>query len=189
LIFYWVFVPWLQCELDAYKDCVNNTAKCCDCNKILPHGVPELVYTSPEDYGALDFKVCIYCEAIEHVCKLYIDPTHAVLISWLRPLIHSWKCVTYTSLQCPPVGHNTAWMVYLNILDCVHHHEEAQTLQQRISTINLSVYEDEALPLINGLHDLPFDETEGNYYMGGVGSGLGLCKFCTSNVSNCPLIH
>ncbi|KIM58647.1 hypothetical protein SCLCIDRAFT_127820 [Scleroderma citrinum Foug A] len=72
-------------------------------------------------------------------------------------------------------------MVYLDILDCICHHEEAQTLQQRISTINLSVYEDEALPLINGLHDLPFDETEGNYYMGGVGGGLGLCVFCTSN--------
>ena len=50
LIFYWVFVPWLQCELDAYQDCMNNTAKYRDRNKILPHGVPELVYTSPEDY-------------------------------------------------------------------------------------------------------------------------------------------
>jgi len=60
------------------------------------------------------------------------------------------------------------------MLDCVHHHEEVQTLQQQIPTINLSLYEDEALPLIDGLRDLPFDETEENYYMGGVGGGLGL---------------
>lgn len=130
----------------------------------------------------------IDCEAIEHVRKLYINPTHAVF-DLMALTFDSFLEACYTSLQCPPVGCDTAWMVYLDILDCIRHHEEAQTLQQRISTINLSVYEDEALPLINGLHDLPFDETEGNYYMGGVGGGLGLCKFCTSNVSNCPLIH
>ncbi|KAG2112919.1 hypothetical protein BD769DRAFT_1391758 [Suillus cothurnatus] len=47
MIFHWVFIPWLQCELDRYQDCVNNTLKRLDCNKVLPH----------EDFGALDLKV------------------------------------------------------------------------------------------------------------------------------------
>ncbi|KIK74604.1 hypothetical protein PAXRUDRAFT_95637, partial [Paxillus rubicundulus Ve08.2h10] len=54
MVFHWVFMPWLQQELDAYRDRVNNTAKCHDRNKILPHGVPNLIYHSAEDFGALD---------------------------------------------------------------------------------------------------------------------------------------
>lgn len=57
MVFRWVFIPWLQRELNAYQDRVNNTAKRADKNKILPHGVPNDIYESPEDFGALDFKV------------------------------------------------------------------------------------------------------------------------------------
>jgi hypothetical protein len=57
MVFRWVFIPWLQRELDAYRDRVNNTAKRRDRNKVLPHGVPNLIYNTPEDFGALDFKV------------------------------------------------------------------------------------------------------------------------------------
>lgn len=74
MVFRWVFIPWLQMELNAYKDRVNNTAKRCDRNKVcrsmftsrhfndasskvLPHGIPDMIYNSPEDFGALDFKV------------------------------------------------------------------------------------------------------------------------------------
>jgi hypothetical protein len=34
LIFRWIFIPWLQRELDGYKDRINNTAKRHDCNKV-----------------------------------------------------------------------------------------------------------------------------------------------------------
>ncbi|KAG2343760.1 hypothetical protein BDR05DRAFT_975793 [Suillus weaverae] len=57
MIFCWIFIPWLQTELNAYKDRVNNTAKHRDRNKVLPHGIPELIYNSLEDFGAPDFKV------------------------------------------------------------------------------------------------------------------------------------
>ncbi|KAJ7832141.1 hypothetical protein B0H14DRAFT_2515144 [Mycena olivaceomarginata] len=57
LVFHYVFIPWLQQELDAYRDRVNNTAKRADRNKVLPHGVPNDMYEHPEDYGVLDFKV------------------------------------------------------------------------------------------------------------------------------------
>jgi hypothetical protein len=57
MVFRWVFIPWLQRELDSYQDRINHTAKRRDRNKVLPHGVPELIYRSAEDFGALDFKV------------------------------------------------------------------------------------------------------------------------------------
>lgn len=35
MIFRWIFIPWLQRELNAYKDRVNNTAKRRDRNKVI----------------------------------------------------------------------------------------------------------------------------------------------------------
>lgn len=80
MVFRWVFIPWLQMELNAYKDRINNTSKRCDRNKVcrsmfisrhfndshhasckvLPHGIPDMIYNSLEDFGALDFKVCLH---------------------------------------------------------------------------------------------------------------------------------
>lgn len=57
MIFRWVFIPYLQQELDKYRDRVNKTAKRADRNKVLPHGVPNDMFRNAEDYGALDFKV------------------------------------------------------------------------------------------------------------------------------------
>lgn len=57
LVFRWIFIPWLQQELDAYRDRIKNTAKRADKNEVLPHGVPNLIAEHPEDYGVLDFQV------------------------------------------------------------------------------------------------------------------------------------
>ncbi|KIK19056.1 hypothetical protein PISMIDRAFT_40156, partial [Pisolithus microcarpus 441] len=57
MIFHWVFIPWLQAELDNYQDHINHSQKHCDKKKVLPHGIPNLIYHCAEDYGALDFKV------------------------------------------------------------------------------------------------------------------------------------
>ncbi|KAF8119494.1 hypothetical protein EV363DRAFT_1462101 [Boletus edulis] len=58
-VFRWLFIPWLQAELDTYCDRINHTAKRRDRKKVLPHGIPELIFTSPEDFGALDFKASL----------------------------------------------------------------------------------------------------------------------------------
>ena len=34
MVFRWLFIPWLQQELDSYKSCMNNTRKCRDRNKV-----------------------------------------------------------------------------------------------------------------------------------------------------------
>ncbi|KAJ7205465.1 hypothetical protein GGX14DRAFT_312060, partial [Mycena pura] len=78
LTFRWVFIPWLQCELDAYRKRVNNTAKCADRNKILPHGVPNDMFLHPADHGILDFKIPVNLEFVDTVHNLYAPPTHEV---------------------------------------------------------------------------------------------------------------
>jgi len=58
-VFRWLFIPWLQVEINAYVNRINNTRKRADRNKVLPHGPPNDIFNSPEWYGCLDFKVSV----------------------------------------------------------------------------------------------------------------------------------
>ena len=60
LVFRWLAIPWIQAELDEWVMLRNRTAPRADRNKILPHGIPELIRNKPEKYGTLDFKVSFF---------------------------------------------------------------------------------------------------------------------------------
>ncbi|KAI6032452.1 hypothetical protein EDC04DRAFT_2922060, partial [Pisolithus marmoratus] len=36
MVFHWVFIPWLQVELNNYQDCINNSQKHCNKHKVGP---------------------------------------------------------------------------------------------------------------------------------------------------------
>ncbi|KAG0697228.1 hypothetical protein DFH29DRAFT_947187 [Suillus ampliporus] len=170
MLFRWVFIPWLQRELDAYQDRLNNTAKRRDRNKVLPHGVPNLIYHSAADFGALDFKIKVEHKALDHVRNLYIKPSHVVFD--LVPLPFG-DCVQrcYDELGCPLVTRRTVWEVYLRLLGMLQVHDGIPDHIDQLDDI-----EDlGTLPLLEDHDELPYrEETNGTYYMGGVGGGLGL---------------
>ncbi|KAG2132719.1 uncharacterized protein EDB93DRAFT_1041297, partial [Suillus bovinus] len=112
----WVFIPWLQCELDRYQDRVNNTAKRHDHNKVLPHGVPNLIYESPEEFGAMDFKISFNLpDGIDHVHQVYVKSDHPVFDLVPQALDHFIQCC-YDDLGRPPVTRQSAWHIYLDLL-------------------------------------------------------------------------
>ncbi|KAG1796277.1 uncharacterized protein HD556DRAFT_1431378 [Suillus plorans] len=169
MVFRWVFIPWLQQELDAYRDRVNNTAKRRDRNKILPHGVPNIIYHSAEDFGALDFKIKIEHEALVYVRNLYIKSSHCVFD--LVPEAFG-KCIQrrYDDLGRPVVMRQSAWDTYQLLLDalCV-----ADELPGQIQPLDDE--DEDFVPLLDDYQDLPSrEEPDGAYYMGGVGGGIGL---------------
>ncbi|KIJ12250.1 hypothetical protein PAXINDRAFT_14874 [Paxillus involutus ATCC 200175] len=43
-----------------------------------------------------------------------------------------------------------------------------------MEVVDVDAADEAELPLLEGLEELPFDETNADYYMGGVGNGLGL---------------
>ena len=57
LVFRWLAIPWIQAELDEWVTLRNRTAPQADKNKILPHGILELIQEKPHLYGTHDFKV------------------------------------------------------------------------------------------------------------------------------------
>ncbi|KAG1875957.1 hypothetical protein C8R48DRAFT_591755 [Suillus tomentosus] len=176
MIFRWVFIPWLQCELDRYQDRVNNTLKRPDRNKVLPHGVPNLIYESPEDFGALDFKVMVTQDAIDHVRNIYVKPDHPVFDLVPQPL-NDFIGRCYDDLGRPPVTRQSVWTIYLDLFHSIRHFEQ---LPAAIRSLTDATDLDEGtLPLLNNQRDLFFHEdTDGTYYMGGVhgGQGLGMCS-------------
>ncbi|KAF8549030.1 hypothetical protein OG21DRAFT_1488884 [Imleria badia] len=146
-VFRWLFIPWLQAELDLYCDQVNHTAKHYDRKKALPHGIPELIFTSPEDFGTLDFKVMIDPVVLDHVCELYVNPSHPVFDLVLEPISILLDDI-YAALGCPTITQMLIWDPFPT---------------------------DDALPLLKNQVDLPFQEdADGYYYMGGLGRGLGM---------------
>ncbi|KIK91546.1 hypothetical protein PAXRUDRAFT_149260 [Paxillus rubicundulus Ve08.2h10] len=170
MVFHWVFIPWLQQELNNYQACVNNTQKCHNKNKVLPHGVPKLVHSSPEDYGALNFKVMVSLEAMVQVRQVYINPAHPVF-DLLPPALGTFIDECYAYLGRPSVSRNSAWAIYCNLLGMLCQRAEIPRIME---VMDVDAADEAELPLLEGLEELPFDETNGGYYMGGVGNGLGL---------------
>ncbi|KAK0454010.1 uncharacterized protein EV420DRAFT_1621513 [Desarmillaria tabescens] len=56
VVFHYVFLPWLQAELDVYVSENNNTKKCHNQKISRPNSVPLLIEQAPECFGRKDFK-------------------------------------------------------------------------------------------------------------------------------------
>ncbi|KAG1745149.1 hypothetical protein EDB19DRAFT_1958789 [Suillus lakei] len=167
LVFRWVFIPWLQQELNAYRDRINNSAKRRDRNKILPHGVPNLIYEAAEDFGALDFKIKLEREALGHVRSAYIKPSHPVF-DLVPQAFGEYIAQLYDRLGRPAVTRQSAWDIYLQLLDLLQHADE---LPPQIELLDSSE-DEEVVPLLDNYEDLPASNDA--YYMGGVNGGLGM---------------
>ncbi|KAH7922898.1 hypothetical protein BV22DRAFT_1016396 [Leucogyrophana mollusca] len=182
LVFRWVFIPWLQGELSAYQDRVNNTRKRADRNKILPHGPPNHIHQEPEEYGVLDFKIKVDPNAIAHVRNLYAPPDHPVFDLVPRSFSRvAQEC--YSMMGTPLITRENVWDVYRDMLARVQHFEQLPaTLEQEWQVHNTEGDPDNAafnhIPLIAGLTELPNGEdvarSDGSIYLGGVNNGNGL---------------
>ena len=68
LVFHYIFIPWLQHELDVYVVEANDTKPRYDRTKILPHGRPREIFEHPEEYNTQNFGVsnviCIRSSAV-----------------------------------------------------------------------------------------------------------------------------
>ncbi|KAJ7106244.1 hypothetical protein C8R44DRAFT_745316 [Mycena epipterygia] len=183
LVFRWVFIPWLQRELDAYRNRLNNTAKRADRNKVLPHGVPNDMYEHPDNYGVLDFKIKVDPKAIDQVRSLYAPTDHEVF-QLVPPDFQTIIAEMYINIGEPPVTRETCWNVYLQLLAGFRALDEAHQVPHDIDVewgYALTMAGDAHAKDIELMPDLqPLKNSEdvvgpsGSYYMGGVNSGVGL---------------
>ncbi|KAG9312434.1 hypothetical protein JVU11DRAFT_6818 [Chiua virens] len=166
MVFRWIFIPWLQQELDNYKQRINRSRKRRDRNKILPHSVPELIHESPQDFGALDFKVMVDQTALDHVRQLYIKEDH-VVFDLVPPALGTFIEDCYGRIGSPSVNRSSVWIVYQSLLNALQQHDHHVELQYILSTGNADSEQPEDggnnEELIPGLQEL-FENVDG--YMG-----------------------
>ncbi|KAF8957939.1 hypothetical protein BDZ97DRAFT_1669109, partial [Flammula alnicola] len=115
LVFRWLFIPWLQKELDAWVDRYNNSRKRADRNKILPHGVPNDICAFPERFGAMDFKVKVEEEAIDYVEQLYAPPDDPVF-ELVPPTFAYYTQIMYDDMGTPAVTGESVWDIYRGLV-------------------------------------------------------------------------
>ncbi|KAJ6475574.1 hypothetical protein C8R45DRAFT_1054726 [Mycena sanguinolenta] len=183
LVFRYVFIPWLQSELDAYRQRVNNTAKRADRNKVLPHGVPNDMYDHPQDYGVLDSRINVNQEAIDTVRNLYCPQDHEVF-QLVPPDFAVIITQLYVEIGEPPITRISCWNIYLKLLHCFHTLDDMYSIPEEIDakwgyalTLARDDYAKE-IELLPNLQPLRNGDavigSNGSYYMGGVNNGDGL---------------
>lgn len=57
MIFRWLAIPWIQKELDSWRNKFNSTKRRNSRHKILPQEIPDLVHHKPGHYGHKNFMV------------------------------------------------------------------------------------------------------------------------------------
>ncbi|KIK80945.1 hypothetical protein PAXRUDRAFT_15517 [Paxillus rubicundulus Ve08.2h10] len=139
---------------------------------VLPHGIPQLIHTSPEDYAALDFKVMVDPAALNDVHELYIQPTHPIF-NLIPTAPTNFIEDHYNLFNHPAVMRTAIWAVYHQLLGVL---QQQVTMPPLLASIKANLLNDldEDIPLLLASEDLPFHETGTHYYMGGMGGGWGL---------------
>ncbi|KAG1893790.1 uncharacterized protein F5891DRAFT_1131149 [Suillus fuscotomentosus] len=106
---------WMRTKKNVMPEIAWSQLRTCDRNKVLPHGIPELIYRSAEDFGALDFKIKIEKAAVDHVRATYIKPGHPVFDLVPSDLGDTLQ-MCYERLGRLVVNRKSAWTVYLGLL-------------------------------------------------------------------------
>lgn len=198
-MFRWLFIPWLQAELDAYTYRVNHSAKRADKNKVLPHGVPTHIHHHAEDYNCVDFKVSVnprYLllnlndipwqvevrpEHVDTVEEIYAPSDHPVF-QLVPDSFAEYAARFYATLGSPAITRGNVWDVYRTLLASFHaleaaEHEAHDEEWNNSFTLGRDDQWD-AMQLMDGQPLVERENTPGTentpVYQGGVNGGAGL---------------
>ncbi|KAG0704749.1 hypothetical protein DFH29DRAFT_981365 [Suillus ampliporus] len=119
LVFHFIFIPWLQCELNLFAERFNNAKPHYNMHKILPHSRPNDIFYHPEKFGSQDFSVKVDGPSLDLVCHTYAPSDHPVFL--LVPREFSEQAYAFMS----ELGHtkltitrNNVWDMYADLLMC-----------------------------------------------------------------------
>ncbi|KAL0960042.1 hypothetical protein HGRIS_011690 [Hohenbuehelia grisea] len=148
LLFRWIFIPWLQKEIDNWVFLRNFSAPRADKNKVLPHGIPALINQKPERYGTFDFKVPVDSALLDELEQNYAPPDHEVM--QLVPALFALRAQdVYTSLHSPVVTSVSVWDIFRDMLaqfKATPSVEVAVVVQSHQPSQHLAVPDPEAFP-------------------------------------------
>ncbi|EGN94795.1 hypothetical protein SERLA73DRAFT_155521 [Serpula lacrymans var. lacrymans S7.3] len=116
LVFHYVFIPWIQQELDRFVDRFNRTKPRHNSHKLLPHGHPIDIFNQPEKFELRDFVVKIHPPYLTEVRKKYAPPDHHVF-NLVPPAFALQACAISDAANYPPICCNNVWDIYVHLLE------------------------------------------------------------------------
>ncbi|KAI0089513.1 hypothetical protein BDY19DRAFT_864419, partial [Irpex rosettiformis] len=115
LTFLWLAVPWLQAELDLFSHRFNTSKHRSDKHKVTPQGIPQLIATRPEIYGARDYKIVIPPDMLAEARQQWAPPDDPVF-QLTPPAFDYVAQQEYAQLGSPVVNGNSFWTIYVQLL-------------------------------------------------------------------------
>ncbi|KAJ8077842.1 hypothetical protein PM082_002282 [Marasmius tenuissimus] len=183
-VFKWIFIPWIQAELDGWAEGYNTTRKRRQKDKVLPQGgSPDDMEEYPEEYGFVNFKINIDPTAsyLAEAEQLWAPPDHEVF-KLVPDEFHVIIEGVYSELGRPPVNRDNVWQVYMMVLEQIEELVGDNIGGLPITGYNqgdedYSVSQDDQGMLAQLEEEMarlaPLRDDAGEAYMGGVNGGLG----------------
>ncbi|KAF8417179.1 hypothetical protein L210DRAFT_871640 [Boletus edulis BED1] len=145
LVFHFLFIPWLQRELDLFAERFNNSKPRHNIHKALPHGRPNDIFSRPEDFDSKDFSVKVDPALLATVREEYAPAQHPVF-RLVPDEFFAQATEFMTALGNPVMDGTNAWSIYMDLLFCFRLLEDPDQIHGFSSVIEQA--RDEHLPVM-----------------------------------------
>ncbi|KAF8259282.1 hypothetical protein EI94DRAFT_1773974 [Lactarius quietus] len=137
LLFRFVFILFIQREVDAWVNQRNWTKCRADRKKVLPNGIPMLVLHKPHKWKVADYKISIPSADFDEIKKKYAPPDDPIFELVPRAFAEQAN-VVWTAMGSPQLKFDNAWEIYLHMRDVLRAVTEPESLQQILSNLSTS---------------------------------------------------
>ncbi|KAJ7231516.1 hypothetical protein C8J57DRAFT_1580727 [Mycena rebaudengoi] len=121
-LFYWIFVPLLQAQLEEFRIWWNHHRVRSQKEKNMPSGhVPYDALDHPQNYGGMDCRIPVPQAAVDDLRQMVtedVGPRDAHL-SWYSAEFHVLADQVYAEIGRPTLSVDTAWDVFQTMLEPV----------------------------------------------------------------------
>ncbi|KAG2036553.1 hypothetical protein BDR03DRAFT_982849 [Suillus americanus] len=132
LVFHFIFISWLQDELDHFAARFNNTKLHFNMHKILPHGRPNDIFHHPGGFDSWDFSVKVNIPSLELVRQTYALLDHPVFL--LVPQEFFEQATAFMAeLGHTEITSDNIWDVYAKLLMCFRSIKDEDRVQNIIA--------------------------------------------------------
>ncbi|KAH9046216.1 hypothetical protein EDB84DRAFT_1586945 [Lactarius hengduanensis] len=135
LVFRFVFIPFIQREVDAWVHQRNWTKRRADRKKVLPNGIPMIILQKPHKWKAADYKIVVPPETFDEIERKYAPPGDPVFD--LVPHAFAVRAnAVWTDMGSPEPQFDNAWEIYLLIRDALRSMAWDEAFHQSLSTVS-----------------------------------------------------
>ncbi|TRM57865.1 hypothetical protein BD626DRAFT_411239 [Schizophyllum amplum] len=132
LVFRWIFIPWLQDELDAFMKRFNATPRRTSKHKLLPQGdSPDVIAAMPHLHHKKSFIVGVPPAMFDDAESKWAPPDDKVF-QLVPPDFAEQATILCRMLQLPPTTIDNAWVNFKLLLDAVRRTSSSSSLLLRL---------------------------------------------------------